>query len=811
MRSSRGRASILGPTLFPEVPPEPVIRLPHRALLVLRLLPCLAILGWLLPRPARAVLDIEDRGPRLEAGRFAMRVTNAGLLGNAFFDAGRCFDPSFEFPRGSGVELLNHAELWVGALDGDAVPHVSGGPMLEFRPTLDPADHVRTAWRDRLGALRMVDDDHDGRVDEEILNDRDDDGDGEIDEDLGMFAQQMAAADYVDDRPEAVNYVYDNGERHVPLGLSVHQEAYAWSVAGADGIAAVTFHITNHGAQTLRQLYVGVLADLDSRVRSDRRGHLDDRLDHITFDRQVNRGTSFVTISSGTPQDPPTISCIDDLAQTVPVVRDGVDGSGLPMGALVGLDHTIDPYAIFGPLQSYARAPGHVSFRSVAFRRDAVPGYGGLPTVDPQRYDALAGRAVGASGDGLADWVVLVSCGPFPRLAPGESIDVSMALVAGADRESLAVALGNAAVIQHGTTLNLVPDSTGAFPTDWNEGVSGINGHEVCLEPPPGVSFYADPHCPGKARGESPAPETRTLYQPGHCVWTDADCDECTGKDGRETVLRWLDPGEVPPPPRFRVTPGDHWVDVAWDNRPEVLIAGGQLGTRESRFLGYRLYRIADWGGRLSLVPPPEHWALMNAYARSTANSEVLLSTITDTTLDYERILYEQKLYPIGRYAVRDSTVLDGFPYLYTITSVYELVTRAPNGTPTRRVLESPLVASADRAVVPHASARTRAGQVWVVPNPFRAHADWDLPPVDGDRLTRHIDFMGLPRARCVIKVWTVAGDFVAQLDHDASGGDGQAAWDLVSRNGQEVESGIYLFTVDSALGHQIGRFVVVR
>jgi len=32
-----------------------------------------------------------------------------------------------------------------------------------------------------------------------------------------------------------------------------------------------------------------------------------------------------------------------------------------------------------------------------------------------------------------------------------------------------------------------------------------------------------------------------------------------------------------------------------------------------------------------------------------------------------------------------------------------------------------------------------------------------------------------------------------------------------VSRNGQEVESGIYLFTVDSALGHQVGRFVIIR
>jgi hypothetical protein len=73
------------------------------------------------------------------------------------------------------------------------------------------------------------------------------------------------------------------------------------------------------------------------------------------------------------------------------------------------------------------------------------------------------------------------------------------------------------------------------------------------------------------------------------------------------------------------------------------------------------------------------------------------------------------------------------------------------------------------------------------------------------------VDFMGLPRDHCTIKIWTIAGDLVAQLDHDGSSGDGQVSWDLISRNGQDVESGIYLFTVDSRAGHQVGRFVIIR
>src|SRR5262245_65606716 len=78
---------------------------------------------------ARAELDIGDRGPVLSAGRVRMRVTNAGILGNAFYDRGLSNDPSFEFTAGSNNDLLDHAELWVGAIGTDGVPRVFGGTM----------------------------------------------------------------------------------------------------------------------------------------------------------------------------------------------------------------------------------------------------------------------------------------------------------------------------------------------------------------------------------------------------------------------------------------------------------------------------------------------------------------------------------------------------------------------------------------------------------------------------------------------------------------------------------------------------------
>ena len=71
-------------------------------------------------------MDIKNNGPVLDAGRYSMRITNVGVIGNAFFNNGLSFDPSFEFPKGSGQECLEHAELWVGAHHEDGTAGVSG-------------------------------------------------------------------------------------------------------------------------------------------------------------------------------------------------------------------------------------------------------------------------------------------------------------------------------------------------------------------------------------------------------------------------------------------------------------------------------------------------------------------------------------------------------------------------------------------------------------------------------------------------------------------------------------------------------------
>jgi hypothetical protein len=166
--------------------------------------------------------------------------------------------------------------------------------------------------------------------------------------------------------------------------------------------------------------------------------------------------------------------------------------------------------------------------------------------------------------------------------------------------------------------------------------------------------------------------------------------------------------------------------------------------------------------------------------------------------------------YPVGRYRCFDPEIRNGFDYLYVVTTVFTKLTVIA-GAPVISELESPLTASFDDRVVPHAASKPVSGGVWVVPNPYHGGASWERTAIPGDPFTHHLDFFGLPRARATIRIYTLAGDLVQTIVHDGSSGDGEAPWNLISRNGQEVESGVYLYTVESPLGHQVGKFVLMR
>src|SRR5262249_1871671 len=176
--------------------------------------------------------------------------------------------------------------------------------------------------------------------------------------------------------------------------------------------------------------------------------------------------------------------------------------------------------------------------------------------------------------------------------------------------------------------------------------------------------------------------------------------------------------------------------------------------------------------------------------------------------------------FPVGRYTFSDPSVQNGFLYFYSVTA-FDSTGR---GTLVTEQEGRQAAVEADGVVPQGAGTTTTASssKPYVVPNPYRGRADWDLHPNAADPTGTHVDFLSLPTDWKQIRIYTVSGDLVQIIHPDdlqPNGhpqrevpDDGQATWNLVSRNGQDVVSGIYLFSVESgSAGTKQGKFTVIR
>jgi hypothetical protein len=97
---------------------------------------------------------------------------------------------------------------------------------------------------------------------------------------------------------------------------------------------------------------------------------------------------------------------------------------------------------------------------------------------------------------------------------------------------------------------------------------------------------------------------------------------------------------------------------------------------------------------------------------------------------------------------------------------------------------------------------------VYVTPNPYLGSEPWDAP---GEH---RVQFRNLPAA-ATVRIFTVAGDLVRELNHDSSI-SGSEDWDLKNGDKRDVTSGIYIYRVTAPNEHggtfqTKGHFVIVR
>lgn len=94
--------------------------------------------------------------------------------------------------------------------------------------------------------------------------------------------------------------------------------------------------------------------------------------------------------------------------------------------------------------------------------------------------------------------------------------------------------------------------------------------------------------------------------------------------------------------------------------------------------------------------------------------------------------------------------------------------------------------------------------EVHAVPNPFYVNSGFT-----GGGAAQQIGFYGLPE-RATIRIYSYSGQLVDTIEHDVS--QYSTPWFQVTRNDQEIASGVYFFVVQSLEGDTYrGKFVVIK
>ena len=780
-------------------------------------------------------------------GNLQMHVCNWGCFGSYPSSRFPTADfPSAQWPANSGVEYLYIAGLWIGARKG-GIPVVSTAAYdREFRPpgTDDPNAKIYTSFEGIQNGARLPspdDDDKDGLSDEDWLNGEDDDGDGKIDEDYGAISKQMFTCWFTDDEPNAVQIFPE----HTPLHLFVRLESYQWEEKQFYDFVGVEYKITNYGNDIIEDLYVGFFADGDAGPRDREQYWMDDCTSF--FPRPGTEG----------------IRCAQRGESQVPVRmevayfydKDGDDGMTTGYLGIVFLGHDIDPLGDVAP-----KKIGITSYQN--FSGDQPYENGGDPTNDFQRYELMSKLdARDRPGEIPRDYRMMMATGPFRELLPDSTMVLQLAFVVGEGLEGMLTSAASATMAYQGNWFDIDGNSQ-----------TGIDGRETPLYGP--VSGVDPDSCDNDlellfaAKGEilwinNDCFEEIALWEDQTCIKGDATQEDfMTGVNGKEHNVNWL-VGSAPPPPNLRVLPRDHMVVLLWDNFSEVT---PDVSTLEFDFEGYRIWRADGWdrplGTSVLSGPGRELWQLLEErdlingvppdveFKKPVSEGGWEYEPLTDLDNKDELMAYfEENLwyYPLDTvpcppgltnlqcdtleslarydlgfegglqyYKYDDKSVHNGMNYFYSVTAYDHLLVE---GEPIRPDKYGDPSANF-HFTVPLSDAQESAEyeekEVYVVPNPatMEAMEPWALEPNMDDPTGIKVEFRNLPACRSTIRIYSIAGDLVEVLYHDGSEGRGTLRWDLVSRNGQNVTSGVYLFAVepdDGKFKRTIGKFVVIR
>jgi hypothetical protein len=108
--------------------------------------------------------------------------------------------------------------------------------------------------------------------------------------------------------------------------------------------------------------------------------------------------------------------------------------------------------------------------------------------------------------------------------------------------------------------------------------------------------------------------------------------------------------------------------------------------------------------------------------------------------------------------------------------------------------------------------AKSQLDEICVVPNPYVVTASWEPPnPYKFGRGERRLHFMHLPKD-CTIRIYTLRGYLIDTIEHHSTADNGMEAWDILSKDGNEISYGVYIYHVDApGVGEKIGKFALIK
>lgn len=342
------------------------------------------------------ILD-DDNSKYTNVGNIGITVTNFGTYGNGFVLWPE--QPSCEYPLGSGIEHLFDGGLWIGGfIANDSLGQGKVGPFVTTGAVDASSVSARGGGFEYTNSPGNLVTERSSLYDSRYFSPY-------------AISHQDFLLDYVD-----TNTVLENGEPitdHIPLGLSVREESYAWNFPFADFFVIFNYWIKNVNQKYLDSVFVGLWSD--TVVRNTR----------ITGRPS---GSAFFNKGGNGYNDSIKIAYEFDAAGDL-----GFSDSYIGIQFLGSEPNFPDYYP-----SGFQDSLSSVNFVTWQFRNTDDPNFF-APQNDIARYSKMTGYFGGNNrwNDGInpatiktpSNRSMLITRGYFDYIAPGDSINVVFAIV----------------------------------------------------------------------------------------------------------------------------------------------------------------------------------------------------------------------------------------------------------------------------------------------------------------------------------------------------------------------------------------------